>query len=278
LTITLIVALAGLSSCSQSAPDPRLLYRVEWEVATIKGPDGVVHRTPKGWFQALRFDGNGHYSTNGCNFGGGSVEIDGARLDSDRGPQTLRDCSGEFGALDNLMGQLFESRPRWSVAANMLRLEGGHIVANLVRRVPVWPDRGLHVQMEMNDSTHGPQFQLGWTGSRHIYLSFQGRDKPGDQWQFSDRTVDKRSVNLPGFDAATVTVGGRGIAFAGLASNTRSAEFWSGQHKLATLTIFNLPDSRKACVGFVPTGRRGHIVARDVSGRAFNSQSLLANG
>lgn len=130
----------------------------------------------------VRFDGDGGYSTSGCDDTEGRVEFATDTIDGEQLVSTAIGCPEETQELDDVVARLLNGPTRWTHQGDNLRLDGDTDTGLFRPRTPLWPDQTLNTVLEQAAAT-GPQYHVGWRPSLGgTALVFQGRERPGRPW------------------------------------------------------------------------------------------------
>jgi heat shock protein HslJ len=190
--IAALLALLAAAACG-SEPDlartgdaaPAPLAGTEWQLVEMS-VGGSATAVPAEVDAVVRFDGEGGWSAHGCNFIGGSVEIDGMRLSFDDGvSSTDMVCTGSVEDIDTAVTTVLRGDVDAAIDGEELTLVGpGGDWLRLEVRDGVFPSRTM---TPLDEGTRGEgDYRFGYErGEGGPHASWEFRAAPGSPWEFA---------------------------------------------------------------------------------------------
>lgn len=186
------VVLVLLAACGDepdlvgTGNDPSVpLAGTEWQLVetSISGSTTAVASEVDA---VVRFDGEGGWSAHGCNYMGGSVEVDGLTLSFDGDTtSTLIGCQEPLASIDSAIMDALQGDVDAAIAGDQLTLTGaGGDGLRLEVREGIFPSRTM---IPLDEGTHGEgDYRFGYeAGEDRPYASWESRSAPGRPWGFA---------------------------------------------------------------------------------------------
>lgn len=170
------------AATTPASPEANALTGIEWQLVemVISGRTVPVD----GVDAVLRFDGDGGYSANGCNYLEGEVDIGDGTLVLQAGESTTVFCGGLTGEIDDALNSLSGSTVAWSVDGDGLLLAGEDGTTLQYRqRDSVYPGAGNDLEVVAGERD-GWQYRLSvsQTDGHASGLNLVSRAGPGQPW------------------------------------------------------------------------------------------------
>jgi heat shock protein HslJ len=214
-------------------------------------------------------------ATDGCNWLGGSVEVQAGRLVAGELMSTARGCGGPVAEVAPLIGRVLDSNPSWVIQDGRLMLTGANTTLVYEPRRSLFPsDRpGRPAPLVITQGRRGSaDYRFDYVVSEHgVHLGIEWRDEPGGRWSYHGLTLEHDwNGAQPNPMACTAALIGGDRVIAGLVTQptTRVAFRPVGGHEV-DLDLHQLPKAprHRAYIGFVGQPERGSTVhAYDASG------------
>lgn len=201
----------------------------------------------------LRFDGEGEFSANACNYQDGRAEIGERTLVLSGMSTTEAYCPGLDGDIDRALGSLQEQQVDWTVDGDCLRLataDGTSLRYQV--RAEIYP--AADARTVVSGEPDGAQFRLAVGGSGDdLSLGFESRAAPGKAWGTSWVAApdpgERPMWSLVGGDVS----GREFVAGFVPADTTRATHQAAAGSPASALEVYDIGDPKLAVIGgFVP--------------------------
>jgi heat shock protein HslJ len=258
------------------------LVRRDWDIVAVTAGD--ERRTVDDETEAvLRFDGEGAFSGTTCNHFGGDVTVTPSELEwGDEVMSTSMLCTDEDVAwLETHVLELFSGTATWSLADDVLRIEGNDVRLELRERADAFPTELVPLATSAPGAEAEWQFGYSETsaddmaeGSPRFSITWEGRTAPGTAYGSAGLAVDP-SIPL---EAMWVDgVDGRLFPFGTLPDGTVTAVFETADGTQEPITAYELPDGRRV-YGQPVEATRGQVVALDAAGEELGRGRTVPAG
>ncbi|MBA3524355.1 MAG: META domain-containing protein [Geodermatophilaceae bacterium] len=270
LPVVVVVLMAA--ACARSAPpaappnDGPTLALTEWQLvdAVVGGQTLPV----EGLDAVLRFDGDGGFSSDGCNDGEGTAVVQSSTVTLTSTYVTEVYCDGPDGELQAALDELVGAPIRWTISSGQLTLTAATGTTLTYRvRASIYPHEGAEeiLSGERGSAQYRLAVSLSDTGELAA-LVFEAREAPGRPWGWSAAAVDgdPSLYSLVGGDVGADHF----VAGAVPGTAVRATHQASAQAAPVELTVYPTDDPERSVVaGFVVEhGRDDTVVAYGADG------------
>lgn len=164
---------------------PLGLVGIEWQLVETS-IDGTGTEVDREVDAVVRFDGEGGWSAEGCNYFGGDVEIDGMHLTfGDQGPSTDVACDGPVGDIDDAVNAVLDGEVDADIDDEELTLTAANgDWLRLEVRDGVFPSRTM---IPLAEGQRGDgDYRFGYEpGADGPFALWEFRASPGTGWGFA---------------------------------------------------------------------------------------------
>jgi hypothetical protein len=259
------------------AAGTRRLADIEWQLTAYRNGDEPPIAVPDDEVHVLRFDGQGLFSTSGCNDSAGLATIGATTIDALVEEQTLVGCPEPVALLDGIT--IPDSGATWTFVGDSLEIDHGGFRSTYQVREPPFPGLagdGWQVLLEQVGDGSGPQYQLAWAPHPGgVSGVLNARAEAGLPWDSQSFAVEP-SAELPMEPMAEDGVVGEVLVlFGAAAEDTTRAAHVSEDGTETDLALVDLDATHRMFLGTVEPLATGFVAQWDATGALITTSQRV---